>query len=250
MLSQEYSIKIAHLYPKLLNIYGDFGNILALKKRLEDRNINCQIINFDIDDNSCEKIYDCNIFFMGGGQDFQQHEVANDLKKYKEFFSEKANEGNVFLGICGGYQLMGEYYKPHNMDKQEGLGLLDVYTVASSKRFIGNVSVKIKNELYNGTLVGFENHSGLTYFTSQKTKAIGDVIVGNGNNGEDKLEGAYKNNVFGTYLHGSFLPKNPQFADYLILQALVTKYKEKIILKVLDDEFENLTHESLFNKSY
>lgn len=250
MLNQEYSIKIAHLYPGLLNIYGDLGNIIALRKRLQDRSINCHIINFDINDNPYEKINDCNMFFIGGGQDIQQNEVAKNLQIHKNFFSQKANEGNVFLGICGGYQLMGEYYKPHNMDKQKGLGLLDIYTVASSKRFIGNVSVKIKNDLYDGTLVGFENHSGLTYITSQNTKAIGDVIVGNGNNGEDKLEGAYKDNVFGTYLHGSFLPKNPKFADYLIFQALKNKYGEEIVLKMLDDEIENLTHESLFNKSY
>ena len=144
---------------------------------------------------------------------------------------------------------MGEYYKPHDMDKQEGLGILDVYTVASSKRFIGNVSVKLKCDIFDGTLVGFENHSGLTYVTSQETKAIGDVIVGNGNNGEDKQEGAWKNNVFGTYLHGSFLPKNPKFADYLLSQALKTKYNKEIILCKLDDEIENLTHESLLRLS-
>ena len=250
MSNHEYSIKIAHLYPNLLNIYGDFGNILALRKRLIDRNINCEVINFNINENPYEKINECNIFFIGGGQDLQQYEVANDLKKHKDFFINKAKDNNVFLGICGGYQLMGEYYKPFDMDKQAGLGILDVYTIASKKRFIGNVSVKIKDDIYNGTLVGFENHSGLTYITSNDTKAIGDIIIGNGNNGEDKQEGAYKNNVFGTYLHGSFLPKNPQFADYLIFQALKTKYKEEIVLNPLDDEFENLTHESLFNKQY
>ena len=250
MLNHDYSLKIAHLYPNLLNIYGDFGNILALRKRLEDRNINCEVINFNITDNPYEKIDKCNIFFIGGGQDIQQNEVAKNLQTHKKFFTQKADEGNVFLGICGGYQLMGEYYKPHNMDKQEGLGILDVYTVASSKRFIGNVSVKLKNDIFDGTLVGFENHSGLTYITSQETKSIGNIIVGNGNNGEDRLEGAYKNNVFGTYLHGSFLPKNPKFADYLLSQALKTKYNKEVMLCKLDDEIENLTHECLFNKSY
>ncbi len=249
MLNQEYSLKIAHLYPNLLNIYGDFGNIIALKKRLEDRNITCEVINFSVCDNPYEKINECNVFFIGGGQDIQQNEVAKSLKQHKDFFTQKANEGNVFLGICGGYQLMGEYYKPHDMDKQEGLGILDVYTVASSKRFIGNVSVKLKKEIFDGTLVGFENHSGLTYITSEETKAIGDVIVGNGNNGDDKQEGACKNNVFGTYLHGSFLPKNPKFADYLIFQALKTKYQKEIVLPPLDDKIETLTHESLLRLS-
>lgn len=249
MLNHEYSLKIAHLYPSLLNIYGDFGNILALKKRLEDRNITCEVINFNVCDNPYEKINECSIFFIGGGQDIQQNEVAKNLQRHKDFFTQKASEDNVFLGICGGYQLMGEYYKPHDMDKQEGLGILDVYTVASSKRFIGNVSVKLKSDIFDGTLVGFENHSGLTYVTSQETKAIGDVIVGNGNNGEDKQEGAWKNNVFGTYLHGSFLPKNPKFADYLLSQALKTKYNKEIILCKLDDEIENLTHESLLRLS-
>ena len=149
---------------------------------------------------------------------------------------------SVFLGICGGYQLMGHYYQPHNGEKLLGISLLDVYTVAGDKRFIGNVTVHT-DLVQPNTLVGFENHSGLTYLQG-KTESIGQVVIGHGNNGQDKSEGARYKNVFGTYLHGSFLPKNPQFADYLIELALGSKPEP------LDDTIENAAHDALINKKY
>jgi len=148
----------------------------------------------------------------------------------------------VFLGICGGYQLMGHYYQPAEGKKLEGISLLDAYTIAGSKRFIGNVTVE-SNLVEPHTLVGFENHSGLTYLQGE-TKPIGKIIKGNGNNGNDKTEGAHYKNVFGTYLHGSFLPKNPRFADYLIELALGSKPEP------LDDTIENLAHNALVGKKY
>ena len=182
------------------------------------------------------------IYFIGGGQDLQQIQVSNELQKHKEFLTSERDRGAVFLGICGGYQLMGHYYQPHNGDKLQGLSLLDAYTVAGNKRFIGNLTVE--TEISNSkTLVGFENHSGLTYLQGD-TKPIGTVSIGNGNNGIDKSEGAFYKNVFGTYMHGSFLPKNPIFADYLLELAL--NYK----LEPLNDEVELLTHNSLVNKAY
>ena len=148
----------------------------------------------------------------------------------------------VFLGICGGYQLLGHYYQPHNGEKLLGISLLDAYTIAGNKRFIGNVTVK-SDFVEPNTLVGFENHSGLTYLEGD-TEPIGTVVIGNGNNGKDKTEGARYKNVFGTYMHGSFLPKNPQFADYLIELALGSKPEP------IEDNIEILTHNSLVGKKY
>ena len=231
-------LKLAHLYPKLLNIYGDIGNIITLKKRCEWRGIELEIDEINIGD----KVGEHDIYFIGGGQDKEQIEVSKELQKHKDFLHSERDRMAVFLGICGGYQLMGHYYQPHNGEKLLGISLLDAYTVAGNKRFIGNVTVK--TELVEpDTLVGFENHSGLTYLEG-KTEPIGKMLTGNGNNGQDKTEGARYKNVFGTYMHGSFLPKNPQFADYLIELALGSKPEP------LDDTIENLAHASLVGKKY
>ncbi len=231
-------IKIAHLYPKLLNIYGDIGNVLTLCKRCEWRGIEFELDEIDIGD----KLSKHNIYFIGGGQDMQQIEVSKELQQHKEFLREERDSGAVFLGICGGYQLLGHYYQPNNGDKLPGISLIDAYTVAGIKRFIGNVTAEIEY-LSPNTLVGFENHSGLTYLQGE-TKPMAKVIIGNGNNGNDKTEGARFKNVFGTYMHGSFLPKNPHFADFLIELALEEKLTE------LDNSIENSTHNSLIGKAY
>ena len=232
-------VKIGHLYPKLLNIYGDGGNILALKKRLEWRGYNVVIDEINVGD---ENIHEHDIYFIGGGQDLQQIEVSKELQKHKDFFTNERDRGAVFLGICGGYQLFGHYYQPHNGEKLLGISLLDAYTIAGNKRFIGNVTVKT-DLVEPNTLVGFENHSGLTYLSGE-TKPIGNIVVGNGNNGSDGSEGARYKNVFGTYLHGSFLPKNPHFTDYLLELAVGEK------LEPLNDETEICAHNSLVNKAY
>lgn len=237
-------IKIAHLYPKLLNLYGDMGNIITLKKRCEWRGINVEIEEIGIGDS----IEEHDLYFIGGGQDKQQQDVASELFSHKEFLTNERDKGAVFLGICGGYQLFGHYYQPFEGDKLLGISLMDAYTVAGKKRFIGNVTVET-DFLTPKTLVGFENHSGLTYLQGD-TKPLGKISVGNGNNGKDGFEGGRYKNVFGTYLHGSLLPKNPKFADYLIELALEKRYGEKIQLTKLDDSIENLTHNSLVGKSY
>ena len=240
----DLKITITHLYPKLLNLYGDIGNIITLKKRCEWRDIGVDFHEV----NQGKNIPESDIYFIGGGQDKQQIDVAEELKQNKDFLLKQRDNGAVFLGICGGYQLFGHYYQPHNGEKLEGISLLDAYTVAGKKRFIGNVTAKI-DYLTPDTLVGFENHSGLTYVQGD-TKPLASVFVGNGNNGTDKTEGARFMNVFGTYLHGSFLPKNPHFADYLIELALEKKYGEHIPLSKLDDDFELRTHLSLVGKAY
>lgn len=231
-------LRIAHLYPKLLNIYGDIGNVLALCKRCEWRGIEFILDEINIGD----KISEHDIYFIGGGQDLQQIEVSKELQKHKEFLTEERDRKVVFLGICGGYQLMGHYYKPHNGKILQGISLLDAYTIAGNNRFIGNVTAET-DYLNPNTLVGFENHSGLTYLQGE-TRPMAKVVIGKGNNGNDKSEGARYKNVFGTYMHGSFLPKNPHFADLLIELALGEK------LSKLDNTIENAAHNSLIGKAY
>lgn len=244
MAERDLKISIAHLYPKLLNLYGDMGNIITLKKRCEWRGISVMFEEIGVGD----KINEHDLYFIGGGQDKQQQEVASELYSNKEFLTDERDRGAVFLGICGGYQLFGHYYQPFEGDKLLGISLMDAYTVAGKKRFIGNVTVET-DFLEPKTLVGFENHSGLTYLQGE-TKPLGRIIVGNGNNGTDGFEGGRFKNVFGTYLHGSLLPKNPHFADYLIGLALEKRYGEKIKLAKLDDEIELKTHNSLVGKAY
>ncbi len=237
-------ISIAHLYPKLLNLYGDRGNVITLIKRCEWR---CIEVEFE-EINTGDSIKDHDLYFIGGGQDKQQIEVAGELYLQKNNLTDQRDKGAVFLGICGGYQLMGHYYRPFDAEQLNGISLLDAYTVAGKKRFIGNVTA-VTDFLEPRTLVGFENHSGLTYLQGE-TKPLATVTTGNGNNGQDKTEGGRYKNVFGTYLHGSLLPKNPHFADYLIELALEKRYNDKITLDKLDDALEYQTHNSLINKSY
>ncbi len=244
MEERNLKISIAHLYPKLLNLYGDMGNIITLAKRCQWRGISVEYDEIGIGDSLKEH----DLYFIGGGQDRQQQEVAGELYKNKDFLTSERDNGAVFLGICGGYQLFGHYYQPFDGEKLLGISLMDAYTVAGKKRFIGNVTVET-DFLTPPTLVGFENHSGLTYLQGD-TKPLGKVKVGNGNNGKDGMEGARYKNVFGTYLHGSLLPKNPAFADYLIELALEKRYREKIELPKLDDGLEIKTHNSLVGKAY
>lgn len=245
-MEEKLKLTIAHLYPKLLNIYGDFGNVLALKRRCEYRNIDFEIVSVNVGDEI--DIEKNDIYFIGGGQDKQQIEVSAELQKRKDSLTRAANDGRVFLAICGGYQLLGKYYQPHDGEKLLGIGILDAYTVAGDTRFIGNVTAET-DFLEPKTLVGFENHAGLTYL-EDGTVPIAKVVVGNGNNSKDGGEGGRKNNVFGTYLHGSVLPKNPHFTDYLIKKALEVKYGKEIELEKLDDTIEMNAHNDLINKKY
>ena len=240
-------INIAHLYPDLLNIYGDKGNITAFSQRCVWRDIEVKISEINIGDKIDPELYD--FYFIGGGQDQQQIAVSHEMQKQSCFLQEAMDTNAVFLAICGGYQLLGHYYRPHNGEELKGISLLDAYTIAGNTRYIGNVTVKAGFPLEkNDMLTGFENHSGLTYL-EQGTNPIGSVIIGNGNNGKDKTEGAYKKNVFGTYLHGSLLPKNPHFADHLIKLALERKHGQ-VNLEEINDEFEWLAHKRAVKRKY
>ncbi len=236
-------LNICHLYPDLLNVYGDMGNILVLKHRAEERGIKVNIFNISVNDSFDENNYD--IVFFGGGQDYEQSIVSEDLiKNKKEAIKNYIENGRVFLSICGGYQLLGKYYTTFEGEKLEGLGILDVYTEAGDKRFIGNTI--IFNEEFQETYVGFENHSGRTYIGD--LKPLGVVKLGYGNNGEDRKEGCIYKNSFCTYFHGSLLSKNPELADRLIKIALENKYNE-ISLTTLDDTLEIKAKEAIIKRN-
>lgn len=220
------------MYPDLLNVYGDVGNVLILKYRAEHRGIKTNIFNVSIGDKFDAKKYD--IVFFGGGQDYEQSIVSKDLNKNKaSSIIEYIESNKVFLSICGGYQLLGKFYVTPDGKKIKGLNALDIYTTSSEKRFIGNTV--IYNKEFKETYVGFENHSGKTYIGS--LKPLGKVLSGFGNNGEDHSEGCIYKNTFCTYFHGSLLSKNPELADRLIFLALKNKYGN-LSLPRLDDTYE------------
>lgn len=235
-------LRICHLYPNLMNIYGDTGNILCFVKRCQWRGIKVEIEEISLKDKIDPQRYD--FYFAGGGQDKQQITVSSDLQgDKKKALKEAAEAGVPMLVVCGSYQLFGHYFKPFQGPKLQGIAIFDVHTVASKKRKIGNIVIQsliINHQSSIDTLVGFENHSGNTYL-GKNCKPLGKVLTGFGNNGEDKTEGAVYKNVFGGYLHGSLLPKNPHFADYLIKLALKRRYGE-IKLKPLDDSLEWQAH--------
>ncbi|MCX7922350.1 MAG: type 1 glutamine amidotransferase [Clostridia bacterium] len=244
-----YDISICHLYPDLLNLYGDRGNIIALKKRCEWRGINVNIDNITLGDAFDSERYD--IIFLGGGQDYEQQIIQDDVLNIKGNEIKSAIENNkVFLCICGGYQLLGKYYKTWDGKEIEFLGALDLWTIGGEKRMIGNVVFEcdfLKSDNFDGKIVGFENHSGRTYL-GPELKPLGKVIKGYGNNGEDMYEGAIYKNVYCSYSHGSLLPKNPALTDHLITLALKQKYKDFVSLQPLNDDFEELARNSMIKR--
>jgi len=237
-------LRIAHLYPRLMNIYGDRGNIQALQYRCHQRSITTLINQIRPQDPLKPGNFD--LLFAGGGQDQQQLIIAKDLQKHRKVLYQALKQGIPMLTICGSYQLFGRYFQPFKGPKLKGIGLINAYTVASKQRKIGNILIKT-NFLTPPTLIGFENHSGNT-FLEGKTQPLAKVQLGFGNNGQDKTEGARVNNLFGCYLHGSLLPKNPHLADYLIQLALEKKYG-KVKLKPLNDQLEYQTHEKIINRT-
>jgi lipid II isoglutaminyl synthase (glutamine-hydrolysing) len=235
-----YTLNICHLYPDLLNLYGDRGNIISLAKRCEWRGIEVNLTQLSMNQNYAPEDYD--IVFLGGGQDYEQEIIQEDFLFQKGTEIKNAVSYNkVFLCICGGYQLMGNYYKTWDGKEIEFLGAIDVYTVAAKDRMIGNFIFQcdfLKTDTFDGNMVGFENHSGRT-FLGPSTKPLGKVIVGGGNNGEDGFEGAIFNQVYCSYSHGSLLPKNPALSDHLISTALKQKYTDFESLEILENVLED-----------
>jgi len=225
-----------------MNIYGDRGNTLCLTRRCRDRDIEVDVTELSIGDKVDPAAYD--LIFMGGAQDREQRRVADDLRTNKgPALHAAVDAGGVALAVCGGYQLFGKHYRESTGAQLEGLGLFDLWTEhpgPGAPRLIGNVVAGLDDEI---TLVGFENHGGRTYL-GEGAAPLARVRSGHGNNGGDGTEGARYNNAFGTYLHGSLLPKNPLFADMLVELALRRRYGDDVQLAPLDDQIENAAHDA------
>ncbi len=240
-------LKILYLYPDILELYGDFGNIQVLKYRLEKRGIEAIIVPYSIGDTP-PNFSDFDLVFAGGGADQEQGILSEDLLKYKESIKEAVENGVFFLLICGAYQLFGKYYKGVEGNIIPGLEVFDYYTEAINdrkKRCIGNVVINANLNNKETKVIGFENHGGQTFDVST---SFGNVLAGNGNKFGDSKEGFFANNVIATYLHGPLLSKNPELADYIIKYCLDRKYGEDIVLEPLDDNFENLCREQLLKR--
>lgn len=234
-----YRLRLAHLYPTLMNLYGDRGNIITLRRRCEARGIALEVDEIGLGDGFDPGAYD--LIFIGGGQDREQARIARDLVERKGPGLRAAVEaGTPTLAVCGGYQLLGRSYQPGVGEELPGVGIFPIRSVHPGERAprcIGNVVA----EWEGGTLVGFENHGGRTYLEPGATP-LARVRAGFGNNGEDGTEGAVLGNAYGTYLHGSLLPKNPALADRLIGLAVRRKYGEGVELPPLDDSLETRAH--------
>ena len=240
-------IKILYLYPDMLELYGDYGNIQVLKYRIEARGYSAIIDKYSIG-NNIPDFTDYDIVFAGGGSDNEQNILADDLIKCKDSIIDAINKGVFFLLICGSYQLFGKYYKDAEGHVIPGLEVFDYYTESISdrkKRCIGNIVIEADLNGFKTNVIGFENHGGQTFGISN---SFGKVLLGNGNKFGDCEEGYFQNNVIATYLHGPLLSKNPEVCDYIIKYCLDRKYNEDIILDPLNDEFENLCREQLLNR--
>jgi len=232
---------IAHMYPDLMNLYGDRGNLLCLKRRLEWYGHQCVIkdicLNNELDYQSIDML------FIGGGSDREQGIVYQDLIRKAERLYKEIDNGLPVLCICGAYQLLGKSYTGVEGEVMQGLGFFDFYTQGSKNRLVGNILINSNITGEEISVVGFENHAGRTYFKDKGLKPLGHVVKGHGNNGEDRSEGISYKKLIGTYLHGPLLPKNPAIADFFI--KAMAERKGITINKVLDDTMENFAHEQV-----
>lgn len=236
--------KILYLYPDLLDLYGDSGNVEVLKYRLSQRNIECVVDTYSIFEEK-PNFSDYNLIFMGGGADREQSILADDLVRYKDDIIKAISGGSFVLLICGGYQLFGKYYKDADGNVIDGLGIFDYYTISGGKRNrnIGNIIIESNIDGESYKIIGFENHGGITHGVSD---SFGKILYKNPNNTYD-YEGFMLPNVIGTYLHGPLLSKNPKLADYIIKVGLL-KDEKKVSLKPIDDKLENQCRDVLISK--
>jgi CobQ-like glutamine amidotransferase family enzyme len=231
----EKKITIGHLYPDLLNLYGDRGNIACMERRLKWRGIEAETISIVTGDKIDFGKFD--IVLLGGGSDREQQIVCKSLLKIQSEFKAYVEDMGVVIAVCGGYQLLGDYYQTDTA-KIEGLHLVDIYTKQGEGRLISNIV--LESDLCEMPVVGFENHGGRTYIGNHTP--FGKVLYGNGNNdgtvqsNETAYEGVTYKNVIGTYLHGPLLPKNPQICDILLSRALERKYGTGELVQLPDIE--------------
>lgn len=230
-------LTIAHLYPYTMNIYGDTGNVIALVQRLRWRGLEPEVVPV-----SAGEPFDfaaADLVVAGGGEDLSQLEVADDLQARSGSIHEAVAADTVFLTVCGAYQLFGHRFVTHDGEHIAGIGVFDTETRGSKVRMIGNIVL----DSSWGRLVGFENHSGRTFLGAGQ-EPLGRVRKGYGNNDQTDDEGAVVRSVFGTYLHGSLLPKNPALADELLLRGLRRRHGPSVTLEPLDDAVERRAADS------
>lgn len=226
-----YVLNVAHLYGDLMNTYGDYGNVLMIKYIGEKLGAKVSADIVSLGDSFDKDYYDIAVF--GGGQDYEQSIVSKDLPLKKEALNAFIQENKVLVAICGGFQLLGQYYVQANGVKIDGIGVMGHYTLnQTNNRYIGDI--KIYNEEFDETYYGFENHQGRT-FLSDDEKPLGKVLYGIGNNDEHDGEGVHYKNVYGTYFHGPILSRNPNLAYRLVVTALKNSYGKNIVLPSYDD---------------
>ena len=240
-MAERPTLRVCALYPDVMNIYADRGNLLMLERRCEWRGLGFEVRAAGLGEGVDPDAHD--LFYLGGGQDRDQRLCALDLVDTKrEALHAAADRGALVLGVCGGYQLLGHSYEM-GADELPGVGLVDLRTVREDgPRLIGNVAIEMATEEGPRVLAGFENHGGRTYLGD--CEPLGRVVVGFGNNGRDGTEGARRLNAYGTYLHGSLLPKNPWLTDDLILNAL-RRVDDSFELEPLNDTMESRAFESM-----
>ncbi|MDP9117257.1 MAG: glutamine amidotransferase [Actinomycetota bacterium] len=226
------SLTLVHLYPREMNIYGDTGNVVVLRRRLAWRGLPVQVVPVNIGE---PLPTDADIVLGGGGQDAAQGEIGVDFSGRGSQLRAMADDGVVMLAICGSYQMLGHEFVTHDGRHIPGVGVLDVVTQGQAQRLIGNNYVDTPT---TGRLVGYENHSGLTELGAG-VRPLGTTLLGRGNNGRDRTEGAVRDNVIGTYLHGPVLAKSPDFADDLLRRAYARR-GEAVELEALDDSLASL----------
>jgi lipid II isoglutaminyl synthase (glutamine-hydrolysing) len=239
-------LRLVHLYGDLMNLYGDRGNIMSLQRRCAWRQIELDVVEVSVGERVDPTATD--LFFFGGGQDREQESVSRDLAAGNgDAIREAVENGAALLAVCGGYQLLGRFFRTSEGAEIQGTGLFDAHTVAGGTRMVGNLLIEGDVAGERRSLVGFENHSGRTYL-GEGAAPLGRVIVGNGNNGQDHLEGARYRAAIGTYLHGPALPKNPWLTDWLILAALQRRLGENATLPDIDDTREVAAHRAVADR--
>ena len=233
-------LRLAHLYPEYLNIYADRGNIAVLATRAAWRGLELSVEAVSVGDALRPDAHD--LLYVGGGQDREQALIAPDLAAKGEAIREAVAAGTAALAVCGGYQLLGRFYRDRSGDEQPGAGLFPLHTVAGERRMIGDCL--IESDLVEGerrTVAGFENHAGITRLDPDATP-LGRVLAGFGNDGESGFEGCRLGTAIGTYLHGPLLPRNPWLADWLLERALEHRLGEAPELGELPDDLEREAH--------
>jgi lipid II isoglutaminyl synthase (glutamine-hydrolysing) len=234
-------VVVGHLYPDYLNIYADRGNMAVLARRAAWRGIDLDYRTVGLGERLRAGEHD--LLYVGGGQDREQALIAPDLAGRAAELEEAVARRAVVLAVCGGYQLLGRFYRDRSGAELPGAGVFDLHTVAGERRMIGDVLLAC--ELEPGerrTLAGFENHAGRTIL-GREAQPLGQVVAGFGNDGESGFEGCRRDRALGTYLHGPLLPRNPWLADWLLAQALAHRYGEAPELDPLPDELEARAHE-------